>query len=156
MRGWKHPFFSMEAQQKLIESLIEKPSVYSIDALDRTMLPKKLRGKKQISFTVRPPSLETLAKCVVPIMEIPENVREAKEISIEQAIPFREQMAQCFAIMAHGKQSEVPAWYVPFILNNVTPKELYQLFYECSLKLQSDFFLTSLKIASQNPMMMKK
>ena len=146
----------MEAQRKLIESLIEKPSNYTIGVIDGSMLPKKIKNKKQIAFTVKPPTLEVLAKCAIPIMEIPTEVREVKEVTIEQAIQYREQMARCFAIMAHGKQTEVPNWYVPFILNNVTGKELYQLFYECSLKLQSDFFLTSLKIADQNPMMMRR
>ena len=157
----------MEAQQKAVEALIEKPSTYKIDVLDDSMLPqkkkkprfswfKKKQGIKKVTFTVNPPTMEVLAKCVVPIMEIPEKIREANEVRIEEAVKYSEQMARCFAIMAHGCKTEVPDWHVPFILKNITPRDLYQLFYECSLKLQSDFFLNSLKIANQNPMMMKR
>ena len=154
----------MEAQQKAIKALIEKPSTYKIDVIDDSMLPKEKKKfgfswfkkkRTQVIFTVNPPTMEVLAKCVVPIMEIPENVREANEVSIDEAVKYSEQMARCFAIMVNGK-TEVPEWHVPFILKNITPRDLYQLFYECSLKLQSDFFLNSLKIANQNPMMMKK
>ncbi len=148
-------FYIMETEQQLINALIEKPSTYDIDVIDTSMLPQNLKRRKTISFTVKPPTLEVLAKCVVPLFNIPKEIREAEELALDEAIKHRKEMAEVVAILAHGKQTEHPSWYADFILSNITPKELYNLFYEISLKLQSDFFLNSLKIVSQsNPMQM--
>lgn len=148
----------MDSQkQHLIEALIEKPSNYNIEILDHSMLPDKLKKRKAISFVIKPPTLEVLAKCTLPALKIPESVRESKDLKLDEAIEYRNEMAEVFAILAHGKATDYPNWYVPFILRNVTPKELYMLFYESVLKLQTDFFLNSFQIASQNnPMMMMK
>ena len=144
-------------QQKLLESLIEKESKYEIDVIDNSMLPDNLKKRKKLGFTVKPPTMEVLAKCAIPLLTIPEEVREAKNLQLDEPLKYRRQMAEVFSIIAHGKNTDVPSWYVDFVLNNVTGKELFYLFQETALKLQSDFFLNSLQIASQtNPMMMKK
>ncbi|MEE9408271.1 MAG: hypothetical protein V3V28_09370 [Polaribacter sp.] len=144
-------------KQQLIQALIEKPSKYDIEVLDNSMLPDKLKKRKAISFVIKPPTLEILAKCTLPALKIPESVRESKDLKLDEAIEYRNEMAEVFAILAHGKPSDFPTWYVPFFLNNLTAKELYMLFYESVLKLQTDFFLNSFQIASQNnPMMMMK
>ena len=146
-----------DEQQKLLESLIEKESKYEIDVLDNSMLPDNLKKRKKLGFTVKPPTMEVLAKCAIPLLTIPEEVRSTKELKLDVALKYRKQMAEVFSIIAHGKNSDVPDWYVDFILNNVTGKELFFLFQETALKLQSDFFLSSFQIASQtNPMTMMK
>lgn len=143
-------------QQKLLEALVEKQSNYSIDVVDNSMLPESLKKRKSISFTVKPPTMEVLAKCAVPLLRIPEDVRASKNLSLETAIEYRNEMAEVFSIIAHGKNTDIPDWYVDFVLNNVTGKELFYLFQETALKLQSDFFLSSFQIATEtNPMMMK-
>jgi type III secretion system FlhB-like substrate exporter len=142
-------------QKQLLESLIEKASNYDIDVTDNSMLPDNLKKRKSISFTVKPPTMEVLAKCAIPLLNIPEAVREAKSVTLEKALEYRREMAEVFAIIAHGKNSKIPDWYADFILNNVTGKELFYLFQETALKLQSDFFLNSFQIAKEtNPMMM--
>lgn len=146
----------MEAQKQLINALVEKTSKYEIDVIDGSMLPQNLKRRKTITFTIKPPTLETLAKCTVPLYKIPKEVREADEIPLDMAIKYRKEMVELITIFAHAKKTEPPSWYTDFILNNTTPKELYNFFFELSLKLQSDFFLNSLKIVSQsNPMMIK-
>lgn len=146
-----------KSKQQLIQALIEKPSNYDIEVIDNSMLPKKLKQRKTISFVIKPPTLEVLAKCSLPALKIPESVRESKDLKLEDAIEYRNEMAEVFAILAHGKPSDYPSWYISFFLNNLTAKELYMLFYESVLKLQTDFFLNSFQIASQNnPMMMMK
>lgn len=142
-------------QKQLLESLIEKPSNYDIDVTDSSMLPDNLKKRQSISFTIKPPSMEVLAKCAIPLLNIPEEVREAKELTLDKALEYRKEMAEVIAIIAHGKNTDVPEWYVGFILNNVSGKELFGLFQDTALKLQSDFFLNSFQIASAtNPMMM--
>ena len=144
-------------KQHLIQALIEKPSKYDIEVLDNSMLPNSLKKRKSISFIVKPPTLEVLAKCTIPALKIPENVRESKDLKIDEAIEYRNEMAEVLAILSHSKNSDYPSWYIPFFLNNLTAKELYMLFYESVLKMQTDFFLNSFQIASQNnPMMMNK
>ena len=144
-------------QKQLLESLIEKESNYAIDVVDNSMLPSNLKSRKKLAFTVKPPTMEVLSKCAIPLLTIPEEVRNAENLQLDVALEYRRQMAEVFSIIAHGKNTDVPIWYVDFVLNNVTGKELFYLFQETALKLQSDFFLNSLQIASQtNPMMMTK
>jgi hypothetical protein len=143
-------------KQHLIQALIEKPTTYNIEVVENFMLPEELKNEKEISFTVKPPTLEVLAKCTIPVLKIPESIRESKDLKIEEAIDYRNEMAEVLAILSHSKNSEYPSWYVSFFLNNLTAKELYMLFYESVLKMQTDFFLNSFQIAGQNnPMMMK-
>jgi len=144
-------------KQDLLEALVEKPSTYEIKVSDRSMLPSNLKGRKTISFTIKPPTLEVLAKCALPVLNIPESIRESKELKLDGAVAYRNEMAEVLAILAHGKATDPPDWYVPFVLNNLTPKELYMLFYESVLKLQTDFFLNCFQIADRNnPMLMDK
>jgi len=142
-------------KQQLIQALIEKPSNYEIEVLDNSMLPEELKEKEIISFEIQPPTLEVLAKCSTPALRIPEEIRNSKDLKLEDALKYRSEMAEVLSILAHGKSTDYPKWYLPFFLNNLTAKELYMIFYESILKMQTDFFLNSFQIASQsNPMMM--
>ena len=144
-------------KQDLLQALTEKPSTYEIEVSDGSMLPSNLKRRKTISFTIKPPTLEIMAKCAIPVLKIPQEVRESTDLNLETALQYRKEMAEVLAILAHGKASDYPKWYVPFILNNITPKELFVVFYESSLKMNSGFFLNSFQIVNQNnPMMMNK
>lgn len=142
-------------KQQLVNAFLEKPSVYTIEVIDNSMLPASLIENLELEFTIKAPSLEVLAKCALPMLKIPESIRESADLKFEDAIQYRSEMAECIAILAHGKDSVIPEWYIPFFLKNLTAKELYMLFYESIMKLQTDFFLNSFQIANQsNPMMM--
>ena len=144
-------------KQALLQSLIEKPTTYELEVLDNSMLPDDIKDNKTIVFEIKPPTLEVLAKCALPALRIPENIREAEDLKLEEAIKYRNEMAEVLAIVVHGKNTDYPEWMPSFILNNLTGKELYIVFYESILKLQTYFFLNSFQIANQNnPMMMNQ
>lgn len=146
------------SKEKLLEAFLENPTHYKINVSDASMLPDKLKEKKEIGFTVKPPVLSVLAKCAIVLQKIPAEIADpAKEVSINEALKYINEMAECFAILAHGKTSNMPEWYIPFLINNVTPKEMYYLFSEAALKSQSGFFLSSIQVANaSNPMMRMK
>lgn len=146
----------MNEKEKLINAFLENPTHYKIDVADNSMLPEKLKDKKQIGFTVKPPVLSVLALCSKVLQKIPAEIANPEnEVKLEDAVKYITEMAECFAILSHGKTTEYPEWYVPFLINNVTPKEMYYLFTEAALKTQSSFFLSSIQVASvSNPMMM--
>lgn len=150
-------FKSMENNKELLlKALTEKPTNYAIEVSDNSMLPEELKTLESITFTVKPPVLSVLAKCALTMERIPETIKASKEtIKLEDAINYIDEMAEVIAILAHGKTSDFPSWYVSFIINNVTPKDLFYLFQEVSLKTQSSFFLNSFQIANvANPLVM--
>lgn len=144
---------NMSNQKKLIQAIIEQESIYDITVIDNSMLPKKMKSKKLVQFSVKPPSLEVMALCALPLSSIPESVKEVEQVEFKEAAKYVSEMAEVFAILSHGKKKGLPQWYVPFILANVTVKEMFLLFSETALKMQTDFFLSSFPIADQtNPM----
>jgi len=148
----------MENREKILQAFIETPTTYKIAVSDNSMLPKSMKNKKEVTFIVKPPVLSVLAKCGIPVGKIPKELMDAdKDINLEDAVKYTKEMAEAFAILAHGKTTEFPEWYIPFILNNVTARELFILFKEVALKTQSSFFLNSFQIASiSNPMTMSQ
>lgn len=145
-------------KQALIKSLIEEPSTYEIEVQDNSMLPASLIDEETVTITIKPPTLEVLSKCAQTALSVPENIRTAPNVDIEEALKFKNEMVKVLSIMAHGsKKGDIPEWYEPFFLKNLTGKELYILFYESILKMQTDFFLSSFQIVNQNnPMMMNQ
>lgn len=143
-----------ENKKKLIEALIEKPSTYEVDVVDASMLPDSLKKRKTLSFVVKPPSLEVLVKCALPLQDIPDNIKKGDKVKIEEAVKYVNEMVKMICILSWGKSSDYPEWYEPFMLKNLTAKEVFGIFYEAALKLQSDFFLNSFQVANQNPMAM--
>ncbi|MBS9774580.1 MAG: hypothetical protein KGV59_05420 [Tenacibaculum sp.] len=145
----------MNNQEQLIKAITEKPSKYEIEVLENEMLPKNLKQRKTLLFVIKPPTLEVLALCAEPMLKIPNEIREKENVDLKDALKYRKEIAEVLAILSHGKSTEYPKWYVNFFLKNLTGKDLYQLFYETSLKINTGFFLNSFQIASQtNPMMM--
>lgn len=142
-------------KQQLLKSLIEKPSEYEVEVLDNSMLPIDLKEKKTIKLIIKPPTLEVLAKCALPALKIPEHVREATNIKLEEAVKYIDEISETLAILSHGESTPYPEWMIEFFKKNLTGQELYYIFYESMVKLQTDFFLKSFQVVSQNnPMMM--
>lgn len=139
--------------QQLIQALIEKASIYEIDVVDGSMLPKNLNKRKSLKFTVKPPTIEVLAKCADVMMRVPAEVRNKEDLNLADALNHVDEMAEAVAVLTHTKGTPAK-WVTPFIKANLTPKELFMLFKEASMKTQADFFLGSFQTANQaNPMM---
>jgi len=143
-------------KKKLLEALIEKPSTYHIEVMDNSMLPENLKRRKEISFSVKPPSLDTLAKVALIMEDVPDDIKSGENISISEATKYTGHMVKAICTMAWGKSGPYPDWYEDFILKNAEPADIYKIGVECSLKQQTDFFLTSFQVVGENPMMMKK
>ncbi len=137
-------------KQKLVGALIEKPSIYEIEVTDNSMLPKNLKHRKTLTYVIKPQSIEVMALCTDVSYRIPQEIREKKDLKINEVIKYVNEMAEVISIMTF-RTLEYPKWSVPFLLKNITAQEMYAVFYESMLKLQSDFFLQSFQIANQNP-----
>ncbi|WP_417444646.1 hypothetical protein [Joostella sp.] len=146
----------MDEKKKLLESIIEKPSTYEVDVQDNSMLPKNLNKRKTISFTIKAPTMHTLAKCAIHLEDIPEELKSGKNTSIEEAIKHVDKMIKMICVLSWGKTSNYPEWYESFMSQNLTPREVYYIFHESALKMQTDFFLNCFQIANENPMAMRK
>lgn len=147
-----------KAKKDLLNAFQETTSTYHIDVLDNSMLPEALKQKEKISFVVKPPTIRILTKAGLVLADLPEElVFSEKQIDFREAIKYANSMVKIFCIISHGKETNYPDWYESFIMNNVTPKELYLLFQEVVLKAQIGFFLHSFKIQGMmNPMMIPK
>lgn len=142
------------SQEKLLKAFIESTTTYKIEVSDNSMLPTELKDNEFIEFIVKPPVLSVLANCAIPMQKMPKDLlNPEKEIDFAIAVNYVQEMAEIFSILAHGKVSKYPDWYPAFVINNVTPKELFYLFQEVAMKTQSSFFLSSFQIAGvTNPM----
>ncbi len=139
-----------ENNTELIKALIEEPSIYVIDVVDNSMLPKHLKNNKKLTFVIKPPTLEVLAKCSISFFKIPEKVRNSKELKIEDSLKYVNEIVEVLCVLAGKKGGVFPKWYPEFFTKNLKAKELYMLFYESSLKMGSTFFLNSFQIVKQN------
>lgn len=144
-----------KSKQDLLRALITQPSTYTVEVIDNSKLPKNLKNKKEISFEVRPPVINTMTKAAMVLNSIPANISDPKTPPAETA-KYSDKLCEVFAIYSHGNSNkEMPEWYVPFLMSNLQPREMIQLVQEVSLKTRTDFFLPSFQIASvMNPMMM--
>lgn len=147
----------MDNQTKLIEAFIEKPTTYEIEVLDNSMLPKGIKEKQSLKFTIKRPTMKVLAATAAPLAKVPKSLREKEELTLEEIVPYLNEIAEVIAILAHGASSrDIPEWYVGFFLANLTDNELFLIFKETSLKTENSFFLSYIQAASQtNPMMIE-
>ena len=146
-----------QQKQKALNALMEKPSTYFIEVIDNSMLPTSLIDDKEIKFTIAPPSPGVMAMCAVYLNEIPKELLQPEaKVTLQDMLPYTETLLKIICVIAHGKESDYPEWWLKFLLFNTEPKDVYKIFHETALKMQSDFFLTSFQIASQiNPMTMR-
>ena len=143
-------------RKRLLQAVVEKPSHYHVKVEDNSMLPAKMKNKKEVSFTVKPPTIEVLAQCAIYFNDIPEDLlNPEKQIRLNDVLPYHENMVKALCTIIN-RSADYEDWYEPFIYKHLTPREVFQIFHETSLKMGTDFFLTSFQIASQtNPMMLR-
>ena len=147
----------MDSKKKIIEDFLQKPSRYTIDVIDNSMLPKNLQERPTIDFEVKPPTLFTLGQCADVLVSIPQEVMMAEDVSEAQALKYLGEMVKVFCLMSWAKETPYPDWYEPFLYKNLKGAEMFQLFKEIALKSQTNFFLSSLKMVNAaNPMTMPK
>lgn len=134
-----------------LDQLMQQPTRYEIDVIDKRRLPDHMKKRKVIEFIIKPPVLSTLAKVAKVAALVPEELPK-KMTSFEHV----DKMAKIMAILAHGNsKGGVPTWYQEFMVDNCTPMELTKMLQETTLKMGTDFFLHFFQIAKQmNPMMM--
>ena len=148
----------MEDKAKVLTALIEEPTRYTIDILDYSMLPEKMKGKKTLDFLFKPPTIQTLSQCALSIEKLPkELLKPEKQLTLQEVLPYSDVIVDILCVLSYAKKEAFPDWYAPFIKQNCTPKEIYHIFQEVSMKMQSDFFLSCFQVAKlTNPMMMNK
>jgi hypothetical protein len=146
----------MTDESKLLQALIEEPTRYTIDVLDGTMLPENIKNKKTLDFVVKPPTLEILSKAAIILQEVPEEILKAESLGLKEVAPYIDLIIKVICTVSYGQKGDYPDWYEPFFKSNITPKEAFGIFQEVSIKMQSDFFLSSFQIATKlNPLMLK-
>ncbi|MEI6865567.1 hypothetical protein [Flavicella sp.] len=144
----------MDKEQALIQAFIRKPTTYTISVRNGSMLPNKI--KKEISFTVKPPTAYVLGLCADVLGEVSDEVFLDKELDLKQVMKYQTQIAQVLSVLSYEKP-DFPEWYVEFICKNVELVELQGIIQETAVKCNPSFFLNSFQIAKeQNPMMMMK
>lgn len=139
---------------KVLEAFLQKPQKYRIEVKDKSTLPPELKDRKEIYFPVKSPSLHILSECGLVLERIPKELRDkiAKGESPPESLNYIKNITEIFCLMSWGKAKKLPKWYVPFVLANVTPEEMYKLYYEMSLKMQPGFFLSCIQVAEMiNP-----
>ncbi len=141
-----------EETKQLLDAIREKPSVFEFDVIDNSMLKGKLRKRKTLVFTFKPPTLEKLTKIAEPLLKLPYEVLKGENNDPNEMLRFTDEMAEITAILAHNKPTPIPTWYKPFFLKNLTGKELFLFFKEMTVKMQTGFFLNSSQIARANPL----
>lgn len=160
------PLEEKKAKQSILSALINEPSTYHITVMNDSSLPDKLKQKlkkeerKELSFTVKPPVIDTLNKVAFILNKLPKELFEDTAETIDYMNHLKE-MVQIIAIFIHGgsskNKSPMPEWYVPFLMDNCTVDELTLILHECMMKCKTDFFLPFFQSAEQmNPMMMMK
>lgn len=146
----------MTDESKLLTALIEEPTRYHIEVLDATMLPENIKNKKSLDFVIKAPTLDTLAKAANLLQQVPEDILKAETLQLKEAVPYLDIIIKVICTVSYGQKGNYPDWYEPFFKHNVTPKEAFGIFQEVSIKMQSDFFLSSFQIISKlNPLMMR-
>lgn len=142
---------------KLLSALIEKPSTYKIKVEDSSMMPREFKDKEVFELKVKPPSLHTLSRHALHLVNIPEAIRNTDDktpITIEDAVKCIDDLVGCIFVLSHLRDTD---WGFEFIKKNIQPIEAYYLFVETKLKTQTDFFLSSFQSAlGNNPMMMNE
>lgn len=165
----------MTKEKQLLTALVEKPTTYTIDIENDSMLPELVKadaikkaddynkGRKKeeqikplFIITINSPTLHTLSHCAIHLQDLPEHLKDMQTVTLNDALPHIDTMVKVICVLASSKD-DYPEWWEDFFKLNCTPKDIFQIFHEASLKMQTDFFLTSFQIASlTNPMMMRK
>lgn len=159
--------FLMDNNQKVLDSFVRNPTTYIIDVRNGSMLPSipvegqrpvwkrpKMRKPKEVSMTIKPPTMHVLALCASLLSEIPDSIIDSKEANLKQAMEYRNQMVNVLNVLSY-ETTEYPKYMDEFLLKNLSIADLLKIMQETALKCSPGFFLTSIQAAKAgNPMMM--
>lgn len=141
-------------KEELINAFVSNPTTYTIGVRINDMLPDKLKSKKEIAFTIKPPTMHVLSLCAALLSDIPEEIYKSDEIELSVAMEYQENISKVISILS-WEGSDYPDWYTDFIIKNVPSINLLQIMQETALKCNPGFFLNSIQIAkASNPMML--
>ena|SRR5690554_2485949 len=142
-------------KQQVIDSFVRNPTTYTIQVRDSGMLPKELKSKKELSFTVRPPTVHVLGLTASALFDVPgELLTEGNEMSLEDALKYQDQIVRVLCVYFH-EGNDFPEWWPEFIMKNVSTVDLLKIMQETAVKCSPGFFLSCFQVAAQsNPMMM--
>lgn len=144
------------SKSEIFKALLQEPTTYHIEVVNNSGLPDSVKGKKEISFEIKPPVMSTLAKIGKIVNDLPDDVFDLKA-SNAHLLKYAPQMCEIVAVLSHGNsKKKMPDWYIDFLMNNLTPDETLMIFQESTMKLKTDFFLPCFQTARVNPMMMEK
>jgi hypothetical protein len=151
------PEVEIKSKKQVLNALISRPSKYHVKVVNNTELPEALKDKEEITFEVKPPVLSTLERIGVIALGIPDEVFSEDSKNVKY-LRYLKEMCEMIAIFSHGySKKEMPLWYVPFLLDNLTPEEMAFMLHESMAKCKTDFFLPCIQIVKHlNPMMMMK
>ena len=145
----------MNKEQALIKAFIRKPTTYTISVRNNSMLPKKIKSKKTIAFTIKPPTPFVLGLCADITGDVSEEVFSSKEVTLKQMMKYQTQIARIISVLSFEKP-DFPDWYVDFILKNIEIVDLQKIMQETAVKCNPTFFLNCFQIArEENPMMIR-
>lgn len=142
-------------QKKLAETLLRKPEYLKLELRDKSMLPKSMQDKDVIDIKITPPSLYTLTKCIEPLSEIPNDIVKAEphKIDMKRVLSHADKISDICAVIIND--GDPPTWYSEMLMKNLAPEELYTIMLNCVVKMQTDFFLSSIQLALSNPLVKK-
>ena len=142
-----------QAKLKALKALRSEPSTYHIEVINNGSLPERLKDKKQISFTIKVPTLGVLSQVAEVLESLPPALFQETAMT-KEAMENIPAVIKMIAILAHGNpQKKMPKWYEPFLADNLTLEEALMLWQEAALKIQTDFFLPFFRGAKMmNPM----
>lgn len=145
----------MSKEQDLIQAFIRKPTTYKISVRNNSMLPKNIKKKKTIDFTIKPPTPYVLGLCADILGDVNDDVF-SKEVDLSVITSYQIEIAKVVAVLSF-EETNFPDWYVDFIRKNTELIELKQMMQEIAVKCNPGFFLNCFQIAKEsNPMMMTK
>ena len=144
----------MKNRKQLIDSFVRRPTTYTIAVRKNAMLPKEIKDKKEISFTIKPPTLYVLSLAASVMASVPEKLLSGETMDLNEAMEYQEHMVKMLCILFY-EEADYPEWYPKFILYNLSSIELLQIMQETAVKCSPGFFLNFFQVAAQsNPMMM--
>lgn len=141
----------MKEKQEFLEAVLEAPYAFKIKVEDNQALPEDLKKHAEISFSLKSPCMGVLFQVSRVFLEMPpEDLKaldEPGDFSARLRLIERHtgKFLEVIALLLHGKESHRPAWYVPFLRANLTKREVLELLTESLVRLDTAFFLTSMK-----------
>lgn len=142
----------MNNKEQLLNAFVRKATTYNISVRNSEMLPSKLKRKKELAFTIKPPTMYVLSLCASILNEIPDKLYETENIDLNKALDYQTHMAEVLSVLSY-ESDDYPDWYVDFLIKNLSIIELLQIMQETSLKCNPSFFLSCFQIAKvSNPM----